>query len=347
MDFPLTLYYDKEISSVEELDLCRGDDDFRKVFIVDDGKNKLVIKYLSNTFSDRRRIEGWFALMDEYRKTGIYVPKIIPNRYCELLHCDIFDGREYYVYAEEYAIYETAEKSTSTPDRSRYIPDVLRLLGRIASAKLDILDWPSAYCLLEPFCPPDTTDEATEAATAFVQFVKENIPTHLSRAKALLKMFYERQNEVRNIYSTLPTSCFQADLNSSNILLDEKGEFAGLIDFNLCGREPILNYAIREAFLAVKDSRLYGENESCLYIYDKELNTLRNELFLKNMGYIQETYTFNEDERKAFPVLLRYMNSFWWAHLTEIKKIRSDDKKINKLFDWLELQMTRDDIRLL
>ena len=50
--------------------------------------------------------------------------------------------------------------------------------------------------------------------------------------------------------------------------------------------------------------------------------------------------------REAFPVLFRYMNSFWWFHLHEIELIRGDESKVEKLLDWLEYQMTRDDIRL-
>ncbi len=88
MEYPISLYYDTEVSDVKTLDLCRGDDDYRKVHIVDDGNRKLVIKYLSNTFSDKRRIEGWFKLMDEYRKIGLYCPAVVPNRNGELLHCD-------------------------------------------------------------------------------------------------------------------------------------------------------------------------------------------------------------------------------------------------------------------
>ena len=61
MEFPISLYYDIEPVDIKILDLCRGDDDYRKVYIVDDGNRKLVVKYLSNTFSDRRRIKGWFA----------------------------------------------------------------------------------------------------------------------------------------------------------------------------------------------------------------------------------------------------------------------------------------------
>lgn len=351
MEYPISLYYDSEVSDVKTLDLCRGDDDYRKVHIVDDGHRKLVIKYLSNTFSDRRRIEGWFKLMDEYRKIGLYCPAVVPNRNGELLHCDTKDGRDYYTYAEEYSTYETAEhigkdKYKDEQGHDCFTPDVMRSLGKIASAKLDILDWASAYCLLEPFCAPDTTDEATECAVAFVNYIRDNIPAFLPRAEALLEMFYKRQEELKTVYPSLPTSCFQADLNDSNILLDEDSNFVGLIDFNLCGKEPILNYAVREALWGVSDKRLFGEKDSRLYFYDKELDNLRINLFLENIAYIQESYKFGSLEKDAFPILFRYMNSFWWFHLDEIKLIKEDESKITQLFDWLECQMIRDDIHL-
>ena len=75
----MSLYFDAE-PAVETLDLCRGEDDFRKVYIADDGKRKLVIKYMSNSFSDRRRIEGWLRLMDAYRAAGVYCPAVCPAR---------------------------------------------------------------------------------------------------------------------------------------------------------------------------------------------------------------------------------------------------------------------------
>lgn len=351
MEYPISLYYDTEVSDVTTLDLCRGEDDYRKVHIVDDGHRKLVIKYLSSTFSDKRRMEGWFKLMDEYRKTGLYCPAVVPNLNGDLLHCDTFDGRDYYTYAEEYAIYETAEhigkeKYLDAQGHACFTADVMRSLGKIASAKLDILDWPSAYCLLAPFCAPDTTDEGTECAIAFVRYIRENVPGYLQRAEDLLKLYYRRQEELRAVYHLLPTSCFQADLNESNILLDSNRNFVGLIDFNLCGKEPILNYAVREALWGIADRRLFGEQDSRLYFYDKELDSLRISLFLENIGYIQEAYTFSSFEREVFPVLFRYINSFWWFHLHEIKLIKEDECKITQLFDWLEHQMTRDDIRL-
>ncbi len=351
MEYPISLYCDTEASDVKTLDLCRGDDDYRKIYIVDDGRRKLAIKHFSNNFSDKRKIEGWFRLMEEYRKIGLYIPSVVPNRKGELLHSDNADGRDYYIYAEEYSVYETAEhigkeKYQDKQGHDCFVPDVMRSLGKIASAELDILDWPSACCLLEPFCPPDTTDEATEYAVAFVNYIRDNIPEFLPQAEALLEMFFERQGEVNTFYSSLPTSCFQGDLNDSNILLDENNKFVGLIDFNLCGKETILNYAVRQALWAVSDNRLFGENGSRLYFYDKELDRLRIDLFLENLSYVRETYSFSSLERKVFPCLLRYMDSFWWFQLDEIKLIKDDESKITQLFDWLEYQMTRDDIRL-
>lgn len=222
MEYPISLYYDTDVTMVQTLDLCRGDDDYRKVFIIDDGQRKIVIKYLSNTFSDRHRIEGWFALMNEYRKANLYCPPVVPNRYGELLHCDTKDERDYYTYAEEYSIYETAEhigeeKCKDAQGHKCFTPDVMRSLGKIASAKLNLLDWPSAYCLLEPFCAPDTTDEGTECAIAFVNYVRDNIPSYLQRAERLLDMYYKRQEELKAVYHMLPTSCFQADLNDNKL----------------------------------------------------------------------------------------------------------------------------------
>jgi hypothetical protein len=222
----------------------------------------------------------------------------------------------------------------------------MRSLGKIASAKLDLLDWPSAYCLLELFCAPDTTDEATECAVAFVNYVRDNIPSYLPRAEMLLDTYYKRQEELREVYHLLPTSCFQADLNDSNILLDNDKNFVGLIDFNLCGKEPILNYAVREALWAISDKRLFGENDTRLYFYDEKLDDFRINLFLENIGYVRENYEFTDLEREVFPILFRYVNSFWWFHLNEIKLVKEDDNKINLIFDWLERQMTRDDIKL-
>lgn len=345
MEYPLTLYFDTEVMDVEIKDSSHGDSDFRKAYIVNDGTSKIVIKYFSNAFSDQKRIMGWFRLMDEYRKIGLYCPAIIPNRYGELLNRHTVDGRDYYVYAEEFSPFQTAAQLNV--EKRQYMPDVLRSLGVIASKRLDFLDFPSEYCLLEPFSGEDTIDEVTECALLFVDYIKKNLPQHLSRAERLLDLFYKNQEECRKVYDSLPSSCFQADLNSSNILLDDNLKFVGLFDFNLCGKEKILNYAMREALWATYQDCLVDKDNNYIFYFDKTLDDFRMKAFLENMSYIQQTYTFSNEEKKAFPILLRYINTFWWFSLSELEFFSKDDSKVEKMLDWLEHQMNRDDITLL
>ena len=347
------LYYRHTPRILRSMDLCRGEEDFRKVYIADDGKKKLVIKYASNAFTDGERIGGWARLIHEYNKLGIYCPQIVPNKNHELAHHFIRDGRDYYVFAEEFAKYDTAVQRDiphlkDAWGKPSYIDDVLRSVGKVAAMHFDFLSFPSGYCLLEPYSSSDTADEGTECALLFRDYVKEKLPAYYPQVEKLLELFFINQEALRRVYPSLPVSCFQADLNDSNLLLDSKNQFVGLIDFNLSGKEPVLNYTVRTALWKIHDRRLSDENngDSKTYWYHKEMDDLRIQLFLQNIRCIEEYYPYSETEREAFPILFRYMNSFWWQHTREIKRIQGNDDKIHRLLAWLEHQMTRDDIRL-
>ena len=60
MEFPLTLYYDTEMTDIEIKDSSHGDNDFRKAYIVNDGKSRIVIKYFSNSFSNQNELWAGF-----------------------------------------------------------------------------------------------------------------------------------------------------------------------------------------------------------------------------------------------------------------------------------------------
>ncbi len=345
-----SLYYDCAPEVIKTLELSRGDDDFRKVYIVTDGTTKLVIKHTSNAFTDGERIIGWAALIEEYNRLDVYCPRIVCNRGGTLYFRYTIDGRDYYVYAEEFARFAIAE---DVGERNYLLPsglpafndDSMLALGRVAAARFDMMSWPSAYCLLEPFCPPDTTDEQTECAEKFFSFIDQNLPEHRAASNELKALFYDTKQQLAAVYSTLPVSCFQADLNNSNILLDDERRFKGLIDFNLSGREPILNYTVREALW---QSNYFGENEDG---YDSiegylEQEAPRMKQFLHNLEMIGRAYSFTLQEREVFPILLRYLYSPWWGDISHIKAIHENTKKVEAYLSFLKIRMTRNDILL-
>lgn len=292
-----------------------------------------------------------FSASFAYNKLGIYCPQIIPNRSGELSYKYTKNGRNYYIYAEDFAKYNIAEnigieKLKDSSGKRCYLDDMLRSVGKVAAQHFDFCNFNSAYSILTPFSTSDTMDEGTECATIFRNYVRDNIPKYYLKVEKLMELYFSNQCEVQKIYEKLPVSCFQADSNDSNVLVDNNYHFAGLIDFNLSGKEPILNYTVREALWNASLKSLYGEHGERLYWYDSGLDKLRIELFIHNITCIQEHYSYSKIEREAFPVLFRYMNSFWWHQVDEIKRIKDDDWKIELLLRWLEHQMTRDDIRL-
>lgn len=346
------LYYDTVPGEIETLDLCRGDSDFRKVYIADDGTRKLVIKHSSNSFTDAERIHGWQRLIAEYNKLGIYCPDIVPNKNGDLVYQYTENERTFYVHAEEFAKFSTVEqigrnKLNDSDGQPIYLADLMRSIGKVAKERYDILDWPSQFCLLEQHSPLyKFIDETTQAAERFAEIIKNTLPEFNDRMSKIMAVFYETQKKLQKVYSQLPVSCFQGDLNDTNILVDEHGNFTGVIDFNVCGREPVLNYAVREALMHIENSILFDKENNELYFYNNDFDEIRINSFLKNIGYIQEYYEFNKFEREVFPILFRYINLFWWEQVNAIRQISSDREKVKCLFDWLEYQMTRDDIRL-
>ncbi len=347
-------YFDTPPRIIKHLNLTRGEDDFREVFIVEGDGRKLVIKHTANAFTDGPVLEATAALMESYNSLGIYCPRMVLDREGHLYHHYVENGRNIYIYAEECAPYQTYEEIQEslgeTADSVLYTPDgrlcceteLLRDIGRVGRAHLDMFRRPSVYRLLEPFCPPDKTDEQTECAEMFFALLRRHLPRFSAEADELEHIFHENQAAVRAVYhdGRLPTSCFQADLNISNILLDDQYHLAGLIDFNLAGREPVLNYALRESlWMSDRDVCLPGEIDKPYYDPAAEARVFAR--LMGNMAVIGETYDFNEAEREAFPILLRYIYSIWYSEIGELEKIKDDPDRVLALLGFLRRQMTR------
>lgn len=62
--------------SVETKNTSHGEEDYREVWFVDFGEEKLVIKLAENGFTDEAHLELWAKIAEKYRELGYYCPAL-------------------------------------------------------------------------------------------------------------------------------------------------------------------------------------------------------------------------------------------------------------------------------
>ncbi|MBR6039855.1 MAG: phosphotransferase [Clostridia bacterium] len=312
-------FFDGEPVSCESIETGVGDDDYRKTVIVTatDGE-KVVLKIVSNDFTFPDKIRMWQRTVEEYRDLGYYCPQIIGDRNGEFPMID-YRGRRCVVYAEEFSRYRTledrmAENAQSISARA-YAKDIWRMTAMIAAKQLDYTAYPSAYCLFERFCPSDETDEVLYNALEWKKLADALPGSFSGQVQRIWTRWNENRDALRPLYKKLPTSVFQADLNATNLLVDENGAFKGVMDFNLCGKEVFLNYLMREN---------YDD-------FEEELDLIREALRISSAYY-----AFSEDEKQAVLPLYRCLKPLWYTRVEDLEEAGDDEAKIREILNRIE-----------
>ena len=319
------LFTDKKPISFETIDSSRGESDFREVVIAElETGEKMVIKLADNDFTFPDKIKMWQRTTEEYLALGYYCPRIIADKNGEFPYIK-YKGHGCAAYAEEYAVYRCAENPSGDNKGeipvSKYEKDVLKMIARVASKHFSYTDYPSAYCLFDTFCPSDKTDEVLETAIEWKKCA-DALPTEFqTQVQRIWEQWTANRNALEPIYRKLPTSVFQADVNPTNILLDEQECFVGIYDFNICGKDVVLNYLFRDTY--------YGG-------YQKELDEILNRL-----QFVRSYYTFSELEKQTAQMLYRCVKPLYYMG-DELKKLGDDREAIKKALDETEYFLTRD-----
>lgn len=313
------LFYTDKPVSYETVNTSRGDGDFRETVIAEfPSGEKSVIKLADNDFTFPEKIEMWRKTVTEYRRLGYYCPRIIADK-TGGYPIVRYKGHNCTAYGEEYAAYRSAD----TFDKSlavEYTKAAWIMTAEIASEYLDYTDFPSGYCLFETFCPSDKTDEVLEDALEWKKY-SETLPKEFQpQIKKIWTLWTENRKALKPLYKALPTSVFQADLNPSNILLDESGKFVGIYDFNLCGKDVFLNYLFRENFH---------------HDYKTELQSIFSAL-----KTVSEYYRFSELEKQAALMLYRCLKPLWFNKLERLKELKSDITAVRSYLDEMERSLT-------
>ena len=315
-----SLFLDEVPAAVQPLDTSHGEEDFRGTFIIEtEAGNKYVLKLADNDFTFPEKIAVWQRTVEEYRKLGYYCPRIIADRSGSFPMVD-YAGHRCAAYLEEFAPYRPAEdrfaengEETKTP-YDTYIRDIWQMTAKIAALYLDYSEYPSAYCLFELFCPSDKTDEVLGNALDWKEYADTLPEEFREQTERIWKLWTDNRAALEKIYPQFPTSVFQADLNSSNILVDEEGRFAGIYDFNLCGRDVFLNYLMREC---------RSVPEIC-----------------KVLEIAAEYYHFSDFEKDTALMLYRCLKPLWYCEVEELKELGDDRKAVRAFLDKTEHMLT-------
>ncbi len=315
-----SMFFDGAAVSARHIDTGRGEADFRAAFIIEtaDG-GKAVLKLADNDFTFPEKIAVWQRTVEEYRRLGYYCPRIFRDK-TGVFPTVAFRGHKCAAYAEEYAPYRPLEDRFSDDFGQnaalydRYKRDIWQMTARIAALHLDYTSYPSAYCLFETFCPSDETDEVLENALKWRECALTLPDEFKEQTERIWQLWTENRAALEKVYGRLPSSVFQADLNASNILLDDEGNFVGVYDFNLCGREVFLNYLIRE------NTDVPGICEA--------------------LRIASGSYRFSEAEKDAALLLYRCLKPLWYTCVQALKKAGDDPDAIRACLSEAEQALT-------
>ncbi len=315
-----SLFFNETPTKMRLIDTSRGEIDYRVTFIVEtDEGNKHVIKLAENDFTFPEKIAVWQRTVEEYCRLGYYCPRILRDRDGSFPLVE-YNGHRCIAYAEEYAAFRCAEDRLSddfgqnTKLYNSYKQDIWCMTARIAAQHFDYTDYPSAYCLFETFCPSDKTDEVLENALAWKKYVDVLPDEFREQTERIWKLWTENRAELEKVYSKLPTSVFQADLNASNILLNDEGRFVGVYDFNLCGKDVFLNYLMRE-----ND----GVSEIC-----------------EALKIAAKYYRFSDIEKETALMLYRCLKPLWYTKVKKLEQAGNDCMAIRSALDQAEYDLT-------
>ena len=326
------LFADAQPLECEIKNTSHGEDDFREAVIARWEKgvlppklgDRMVIKLASNGFTDPAHLEMWERLAEEYRRRGYYCPRFLRTKAGEFPNVE-YQGRKCIVYGEEYARFRTADSfeivEVSPNGRFTYLDDLLRMNAEIAAAHFNFTDLPSGWVLFGVFDPIDVEDEVLEDAHAWLACAEKLPEKYRTQVRRIWDRWMKNRAYLEKEYHRLPTSVFQADLNSTNILLDEEGKFSGVMDFNIAGREVFLNYLFREVpFIFGKRGEKPAPEEPGSWT--EEL--LRRLIY--GITVVKERYRFSEAEKELALPLFRCLSPLWFTGVEQLKAAKGNEE---------------------
>lgn len=319
-----------QITDSQLIDQRNLTNDIRYIYQIVTNVGDLVLKIEHNSFTSIHRVNQTAKLVEAYNQLHIYAPtylKLANNMYSA---CIEHDNVEYILWVEEMAKYDSHILKEDI--RSiQFQKQKASMIGIVADGlKNHPFDYPSPYIMYEPFDDDSQVDEYTEYLEKVYHELYENDAIDKYVLQYVYSFFYDKRNQIKKKYLTIPSSVFQNDMQKENLLLKDS-TLIGLMDFNLAGREKVLTYFINE--MAYQEDNPIGEE----WISDRYITHHVNQ-FTQYLRVFQQYYTLSNTEKDILEDLYKVIIPYKYYPLTEIlgySKLKQYDE-VNYRLLWMK-----------
>lgn len=285
-------------------------DDIRYAYKIETNQGAFCLKAHHNGFTTVKRINDTARLIEKFNKIGFYSPRYSKWFDGSFSTAVISDGKEFIVWVEEFSEYKTANS-----DMLLELPDIemqkVEYLGRVSTGLMDYeFNYPSPYIMYSPFDSTTTTDEYEEFLEKVYAQLQNVNAVDIEILDHVRLFFYSKREEIKSKYVALPSSVFQSDLHAENLVISNN-KIIGLIDFNLAGREKVLNYFINET--AYQENNPIGKK----WVSDDYIET-HLQHFREKLKLFRKYYTLNDLEIDIIEDLYKVIVPYKFYPLTEI-----------------------------
>lgn len=314
-------------TTLESLNACidtsKGTEDIRLNYLVND---KYFLKLTNNLRYDDVFYDDMNELIKKYHSIGIYCPSLIRTNTNGLFMTYIIENTQFTCHLEEKSKFQVLCDN----NESDYIfkHKVVEHLGILASqySNKDLSKIRSMWSIIELSLHDHDEDEKQQnfnlLCDALTRIRRQNL------VEKLTIMNIRARTNIKNVMNDLPQAVYQGDLNESNLLIDEDGNFKGLIDFNMFGTEVNLN-----CFL----------NESMYYIEQRDFEDLSGKQIFEKMKNMQSSllscitkhYLLSPDEEKILKDYNRVIFSSFFPNVYLMVKLIEKGVFIDKIEDFL------------
>ena len=303
----------------EEIDSSHGESDRRLAYQINDS---YMLKAANASAMNEDAIQLMADLVERYRSIGVYCPAPVRDLRGAYANQVFHDGGQFTAYIEEFAKLAFADSVTGTSADGDWVREIewkkemMAFTGKLAARYVNVgLTKRKSMWSIIDLGPWDVeVDEKQENMDLLTQCLCDHGRNELADKLACANE--EARNRIQEWFQELPRCVFQGDLNLSNLLIDENGHAAGLIDFNMAGTEVTINCLLNEAMVLLKESDYETDSPQELL---ERICAFQEEL----MECARKYYSLNEVELRCYDayrkviLMSMYPNVMCWKHMLD------------------------------